>query len=593
MAITIDGKTFRNLEEQVQKNKEDIARHYAIDRVLANFGIKVVGQVDNPSQLPDPVTYEGAYGDAYAVGAAEPYNFFVYTRPDVNAGEPNNYWLDVGGLAIVGPQGPQGEVGPQGEAGASSKWYSGTTLPTTQLNQNDMFINTNTGDIYQYYTSSGWVKMGNIKGPQGIQGPRGPQGIQGETGPQGPQGIQGPQGTPGQTFHVEGTLANTGQLPTPTQAIRAGAYLIPSETVSGEYDMWVIVGGHNEGDTLTWFNAGQVTTQGGGGIEIVTPQFVQDITDMPNAQLYKLPIETATKLMNNPQNTVILINETPIEAPCFLHCSSPVPMFYGSIYTSINGQTINITALFIPEGEPSETEAHFVLLYGSLPTTGSNIISPTYLQEYAENSGLYIYAITKADVDLISAQPQNCVLAIETGPMAKTPNILHFGNLNGINIGYFNTYIDTNTIKFKAAVPIGFTDTGATILVREYSPKQQLSYTTITNPTANELFQALYTDTQTIIDIKYTTGANLNLYDCKLSDGGSYSKCIYYDMPIENDAVLGYTETRVYFEKLTLGSVIVERIRKQSTLDGVTTTTITSTDLESLTGTFYIVRLIP
>lgn len=488
MAITIDGKTFRNLEEQVQKNKEDIARHYAIDRVLANFGIKVVGQVDNPSQLPDPVTYEGAYGDAYAVGAAEPYNFFVYTRPDVNAGEPNNYWLDVGGLAIVGPQGPQGEVGPQGEAGASSKWYSGTTLPTTQLNQNDMFINTNTGDIYQYYTSSGWVKMGNIKGPQGIQGPRGPQGIQGETGPQGPQGIQGPQGTPGQTFHVEGTLANTGQLPTPTQAIRAGAYLIPSETVSGEYDMWVIVGGHNEGDTLTWFNAGQVTTQGGGGIEIVTPQFVQ---------------------------------------------------------------------------------------------------------EYAENSGLYIYAITKADVDLISAQPQNCVLAIETGPMAEVPNILHFGNLNGQNIGYYNTYIDTNTTKFKAAVPIGFTDTGATILVREYSPKQQLSYTTITNPTANELFQAFYTDAQSIIDIKYTTGANLNLYDCKLSDGGSYSKCIYYDMPIENDAVLGYTETRVYFEKLTLGSVIVKRIRKQSTLDGVTTTTITSTDLESLTGTFYIVRRIP
>ena len=268
MAITIGDKTFRNLEEQVQKNKEDIARHYAIDRVLANFGIEVIGQISNVSELPDPITfadrYDNPYGKAYAVGETEPYDYYVYTRPDVNAGEPNNYWLNVGGLAIVGPRGPQGIQGPQGEAGASSKWSSGTTLPIAQVKQNDMFLNTSTGDVYQYYTSSGWIKVGNIKGPQGVQGPRGPQGIQGVQGPQGPQGVQGPQGTPGQTFHVEGELANTGQLPTPTQAIRAGAYLIPSETVSGEYDMWVIVGGHNEGDTLTWFNAGQVTTQGGG-----------------------------------------------------------------------------------------------------------------------------------------------------------------------------------------------------------------------------------------------------------------------------------------------------------------------------------------
>ena len=270
MAITIDGKTFRNLEEQVQKNKEDIANHYAIDRVLANFGIKVVGQIADASGLPDPVTYEGAYGDAYAVGASEPYNFFIYTRPDVNAGHPNNYWLDVGGLAIVGPQGPQGVQGPQGETGASSTWFAGVSPPMGNNKNGDMFLQLNSGDatgnVYRYVTGSGWQgPVGNIRGPQGAQGARGLQGVQGPQGPQGPQGVQGPQGTPGQTFYVVGTLENTGQLPTPTQAIRAGAYLIPSETVSSEYDMWVIVGGNNEGDTLTWFNAGQVTTQGGGG----------------------------------------------------------------------------------------------------------------------------------------------------------------------------------------------------------------------------------------------------------------------------------------------------------------------------------------
>lgn len=47
------------------------------------------------------------------------------------------------------------------------------------------------------------ILIGNIKGPQGIQGiqgeigPQGPQGIQGETGPQGPQGIQGEKGDTG------------------------------------------------------------------------------------------------------------------------------------------------------------------------------------------------------------------------------------------------------------------------------------------------------------------------------------------------------------------------------------------------------------
>ena len=202
MAITIDGKVFRNLEEQVQKNKEDIANHYAIDRVLANFGIKVVGQVENPSQLPDPLTYEGEYGDAYAVGAVEPYNFYIYTRPDINSGHPDNYWLDVGGLAIVGPQGPQGEQGERGETGASSTWFAGVSPPFENNKNGDMFLQLNSGDttgnIYRYVTGSGWQgPVGNIRGPQGQQGARGLQGVQGPQGPQGPQGLPGPQGTPG------------------------------------------------------------------------------------------------------------------------------------------------------------------------------------------------------------------------------------------------------------------------------------------------------------------------------------------------------------------------------------------------------------
>lgn len=34
--ITVNNKQYRNLEEQVQKNKEDIARYHEVDQVLAD-----------------------------------------------------------------------------------------------------------------------------------------------------------------------------------------------------------------------------------------------------------------------------------------------------------------------------------------------------------------------------------------------------------------------------------------------------------------------------------------------------------------------------------------------------------------------------
>ena len=53
-------------------------------------------------------------------------------------------------------------------------------------------------NVYQY-TNTGWVLIGNIRGPQGPQGIQGPAGPKGETGAQGPQGIQGPAGPKGDT----------------------------------------------------------------------------------------------------------------------------------------------------------------------------------------------------------------------------------------------------------------------------------------------------------------------------------------------------------------------------------------------------------
>lgn len=246
---------YRNLVEQVQKNKEDIANHYAIDRTLANFGIEIIGQVATADQLPDPSTYEGEYGDAYAVGTEGNYIYWIFTRPDPDSGHPTNYWLDVGALNIVGPQGPQGERGEKGATGRAAKVYTGTSLnitPSASV-EGDIFINTGSGDLYQCESlSSGgytWRLKANIKGPQGIQGPVGQTGSQGPVGPAGPKGDTGDVGG---FINIAGILGNTSQLPTPSSLDNLTvAYLVGAES---PYNLYIQVG--STSDTAQWQNMG-------------------------------------------------------------------------------------------------------------------------------------------------------------------------------------------------------------------------------------------------------------------------------------------------------------------------------------------------
>lgn len=250
--ITVDGKQYRNLEEQVRKNQSDIFYLLNEAGVLNEFGIKVVGQEPTADMLPDPLTYEGEYGDAYAIGTEPPYTFYIYTREI--SGQVGNFWFNVGQFpmpsTVPGPQGPQGLQGPQGPKGAL--WYSGSTSPSpgSQYNTYDMYLNTASGAVYTLNSAGNWVQMGNIRGPQGIQGQQGPQGPQGLLGPVGPQG---PQGNPGLPFSIVGTLAAAAQLPTPSKDIQNQAYLIGS---AQPYDLYVIQG--NDTDGYLWVNVGQV-----------------------------------------------------------------------------------------------------------------------------------------------------------------------------------------------------------------------------------------------------------------------------------------------------------------------------------------------
>lgn len=207
--LKYDGKEFRNLEEQVLKNKSDIEYLFDSQGVLNEFGIKVVGVVTSEEYLPESAD---DYGDAYAVGVDTPYELFIWTR--ANNVHPNDYWFNIGEFPLQGPQGPVGPRGATGEQGERG-----------------------------------------IQGPQGVQGIQGIAGPQGNQGPQGAQGVQGPKGDKGDAgegFKVVGTLSNVNQLPTPSAETQNEAYLV---TIDGAYHLYIITG---EDPNLLWTDCGRL-----------------------------------------------------------------------------------------------------------------------------------------------------------------------------------------------------------------------------------------------------------------------------------------------------------------------------------------------
>lgn len=234
--FTYNNNEFRNLQEQVQKNKEDIARHYEVTRVLEDFGIRVIGRLDTRAELDNVATDTLDYGDAYAIGTQPPYTFYIWTR--ANDDNPDSdYWFDMGQLAIEGPQGPAGA-----------------------------YVTTIAIDPNTFYPTFGFSNGTSITVPQSLRGPRGatgrtgqrgPQGVQGRTGergPIGPTGAQGPIGPAG-AFNIKGTLSSASLLPDATTMQPGDAYLVLAGTAL--YDLYVIVA-PDSGDTSTysWQNTG-------------------------------------------------------------------------------------------------------------------------------------------------------------------------------------------------------------------------------------------------------------------------------------------------------------------------------------------------
>lgn len=255
---------YRNLQEQVLKNKDDIEQLRATGNI-AELGIQIIN-AENPytsiAQLPDAATYTGNYGDGYIVGAGSPYELYIYSR----SSDPNvkGFWFDWGQLnapsIVPGPIGPQGPQGSQGVRG--SFWYtqSGAPTNTTGVNANDQALDGTTGNTYQFVNGQ-WQLTGNIRGPQGIQGI---QGITGPAGATGPEGPQGPKGDQGQFIQIVGELQNENQLPMIDATPRYAAYLIPG--TDGTQHVWLIIGEGTTENPYLWHDAGGF---GSGGSKIM------------------------------------------------------------------------------------------------------------------------------------------------------------------------------------------------------------------------------------------------------------------------------------------------------------------------------------
>ena len=249
MLIYDKGYDLLNPLDAIERNKQDIQDFKDANQTIAEFGITVVGILSSADQLP---ASGDNFGDAYLIGTETPYDMRVWTR---NIPEQRAMWVDLGAFPLQGPQGPKGDKG--------SQIYSGNGLPTITGQEGDIYINTATGILYQYEGTE-WKEKFSIKGPmgpRGLQGLQGIQGVKGETGergPIGPQGIQGPKGDYGPSFNIQGTLASTANLPTPTEDMKNKGYSYIIPDTEGVKHLWVIQGT----DTLQWTDLGPSGLQG-------------------------------------------------------------------------------------------------------------------------------------------------------------------------------------------------------------------------------------------------------------------------------------------------------------------------------------------
>ena len=173
-------------------------------------GFKIMGYYASLSELQGAVPAP-ALGDAYGVGASEPYDIYIWG---------GSSWVDNGPIqgpaGEKGDKGDTGETGPKGDTGAQGPAGADGATFTPSVDSSGNLSWTNDGGLENPQTV-------NIRGPQGAKGDTGAQGPQGEPGPQGEQGAQGAKGPAG---------ADGAQGPAGTDG-EDGGYYTPAVDSSG------------------------------------------------------------------------------------------------------------------------------------------------------------------------------------------------------------------------------------------------------------------------------------------------------------------------------------------------------------------------
>lgn len=216
-------------------------------------GLTVLDYYDSLEALQAAVQSPAA-GDAYGVGAAEPYDIYIYspsrgwvnngplqgakgdTGPEGPKGDPGEQGPK-GDTGPQGPQGPQGEqgiqgpAGPQGDPGAPGEQGPAGTAATIAVGTVTASDPGSTPQVTNSGTASAAVL--DFVLPRGAQGPAGADGAPGADGQDGAQGPQGPAGpnevSTTTTTNITGLLKGNGT--TVQQAVAGTDYAKPSNTV--------------------------------------------------------------------------------------------------------------------------------------------------------------------------------------------------------------------------------------------------------------------------------------------------------------------------------------------------------------------------
>ena len=246
-----DGQKYLLLTPQcqIEKNRQDIEA-IINDAVAFNYiGMKVVGQVNTADELPKKADYEVwpfDYGDAFAVGTKDPYNYYLWTR--AFGAYLSDHWFNIG--VFPGPSTVPGPKGETGDTGPAPNLTIGTV--TSTLSQPQVTIEGTSPN----YTLNFKLQ----KGDKGDPGTNGHNGVDGKNGKDGTNAV---------IYTVKGAVDTVSQLPAATSVSTDTAYVIKD----GNLLYGIIV----QNGTNIWYNYGSTSVGPRGPAGVGT-------TDLTNVQ---------------------------------------------------------------------------------------------------------------------------------------------------------------------------------------------------------------------------------------------------------------------------------------------------------------------